>query len=139
MMISLTYVSFATQPFSARELLDLLTVARENNSKLAVTGLLLYRDRSFMQVLEGRSPTVHMLFRRIARDPRHNEVKSILQESIQERVFPDWSMGFQDLKSADARGAPGFNEFLDTPLTSEAFADDAGRVRQLLGLFKRRL
>jgi hypothetical protein len=138
-MISITYISFATQPFSARELLDLLAVARQNNGKLAVTGMLLYREGSFMQVLEGRPANVHGLFARIGRDQRHHELKSILREPIQERMFPDWSMAFQDLDSADARNAPGFSEFLNTPLTSAKFADDAGRVRKLLGLFKRRL
>jgi hypothetical protein len=139
MMFSVTYISFAIQPFNARELLDLLTVAREHNGKVAVTGMLLYKEGSFMQVLEGRGPTVNLLLTRIERDPRHREIKLILREPIEERVFPDWSMGFQDLGSAEARSTPGFSEFLNTPLTSESFAGDAGRVRKLLGLFKRRL
>jgi hypothetical protein len=138
-MFSITYISFSTQPFSARELLDLLAFARENNGKLAVTGMLLYREGSFMQVLEGRPANVHRLYTRIESDPRHHEIKSILREPIAERIFPDWSMGFQDLDSADARNAPGFSEFLNTPLTPAALGDDAGRVRKLLGLFKRRL
>jgi hypothetical protein len=67
-MFSITYISFSTQPFSARELLDLLAFARENNGKLAVTGMLLYREGSFMQVLEGRPANVHRLYTRIESD-----------------------------------------------------------------------
>ena len=139
MMFSITYISFATQPFGVRELRDLLTVSRKNNARLSITGMMLYRDGHVMQVLEGRSPSVDLLFERVASDPRHHELKTILREPIMARAFPDWSMGFADLESADARSVPGFSEFLNTPLTSAAFADDVGRSRKLLDLFKRRL
>ena len=60
-MFHLVYVSSAVRPFSKSELVELLNVTRDNNSRLGVTGMLLYRDGNFMQVLEGGEPVVRAL------------------------------------------------------------------------------
>jgi hypothetical protein len=137
MLYTIAYFSFATRRFDVHELRDLLTAARKNNGRKAVTGMLLYNEGHFMQVLEGRAPTLHLLATRIEKDPRHHELNFIFREPIQERAFPDWSMGFQDLESTEARSTPGFSDFLNTPFTT--LAGDVSRSRQLLGLFKKRL
>lgn len=66
-MFGLVYVSSAVVPFSKAELLSLLTKSRENNSKVGLTGLLIYKDGSFMQVLEGEETAVLATHERIAR------------------------------------------------------------------------
>ncbi|MEO5342067.1 MAG: BLUF domain-containing protein, partial [Gammaproteobacteria bacterium SHHR-1] len=50
-----------------------------------------------MQYLEGQGSKVQELYRRIAADPRHSEVRLLAEGSIQERLFMDWSMGFRRL------------------------------------------
>lgn len=50
-MFSLTYVSSVVEPFSERELGELLPKSRENSRRLDITGMLLYKDGNFMQVL----------------------------------------------------------------------------------------
>ena len=138
-MFFLTYVSSAVKPFSQSELLDLLTKSRENNSKLGVTGMLLYKDGNFMQVLEGDEDTVRVLITKIASDPRHRGLIILLQGPLEERQFPDWSMGFRDLTSAEVLAIPGYNEFLNTPLTGEEFSADPSRCQKLLLTFKKNM
>jgi hypothetical protein len=54
-MFSIVYVSSALKPFSKTDLLTLLEKSRENNTSLGISGMLLYKDGNFMQVLEGES------------------------------------------------------------------------------------
>ncbi len=61
-MFSLTYVSSAVRPFAEDELADLLAVSRQNNARLGITGMLLYKDGNFMQVLEGEEAEVRTLY-----------------------------------------------------------------------------
>ena len=98
--------------------------------------MLLYKDGNFMQVLEGDEDTVRALSTKIADDPRHRGLITLLQGPREERQFPDWSMGFCDLASAEVLSIPGYNEFLNTPLTREEFSADPSRSQRLLLTFK---
>ena len=137
-MFSLTYVSSAVKPFSARELRELLEVSNRNNRARAVTGMLLYKDGNFMQVLEGEDGVVHGVHDKIARDPRHHGLITLLQEHLPGRQFPSWSMGFKDLGS-DLDNPEGYNEFLNLPLTSQEFKSDPSRAQKLLLTFKQNM
>ncbi len=107
----LVYSSAATHSFRSAELADLLERARANNARLNVTGLLLYHDRSFIQALEGKQTVVESLFEKIRTDPRHAKVVQLLARSLNQRQFPDWSMGF--LSDHDAfESLPGFSDFM---------------------------
>jgi hypothetical protein len=102
-MHQLLYVSSTRRDFPQQELKEILAVARANNVALGVTGLLLYVDGGFLQVLEGERDVLHMLYTQIAKDTRHWEPKLLLDHEG-ERSFSQWSMGFKDLGdgSADA-------------------------------------
>ncbi len=65
-MFFLVCVSSATRPFSGEDLRALLETCRKNNAGSGVTGMLLYRDGKFMQVLEGDEGTVRALYEGIA-------------------------------------------------------------------------
>jgi hypothetical protein len=132
----IVYVSSAVTPFSKPELLDLLTVARVNNTNLNVTGMLVYKDGDFMQVLEGEEATVRALYAKIGRDRRHRRTMVLLQGELQERSFPDWSMGFHEIGAGEKIAIPGYSEFLNTPLTGEEFFQDPARSQKLLLSFK---
>jgi hypothetical protein len=128
-MLQLIYVSEALAPFSAVALRELLVKAREKNTPLGVSGFLLHKQGSFLQVLEGDAPVVEALIGRIGKDPRHRHVLILLRSEIAERNFGDWSMGF-----ADASGhapLPGFR-------ANHALADlagDAAAVRTIVKSF----
>jgi Sensors of blue-light using FAD len=138
-MFFLVYVSSAVKPFLQSELLDLLAKSRENNARLGITGMLLYKDGNFMQALEGEEGAVQALYARIGRDPRHRGLLTLLQGPLEERQFPEWSMGFRDLNAADVLSTPGYSEFLNTPLMGKEFSSDPTRCQKLLLTFKRNM
>ena len=61
-LIHIIYVSKETEDFSNDKILKLLDGARSNNTKLDVTGMLLYSEGSFFQILEGEEEIVDQLF-----------------------------------------------------------------------------
>ncbi|CAN5591030.1 MAG: BLUF domain-containing protein [Actinomycetota bacterium] len=136
-LFSLTYVSSAVRPFSREELDELLAVSRENNARLGITGMLLYKDGNFMQVLEGDEGEVRALYGKISSDPRHGGEMTLHKSHSDGRSFPDWTMGFQNLDSPEARSSPGYSEFLNSPLTGQEFSNNPSRSQKLLLTFKR--
>lgn len=134
---SLIYVSIANDAFQEHELLEILRVSRENNPRGGITGILLYKDRKFMQLLEGQENAVCETYARIQRDPRHRDVTVLLQGETDECDFSDWSMGFQNLDEQDARNIPGYSSFLDADFSVFEFASDPSRAHQLLRIFRR--
>ncbi|MEO8202168.1 MAG: BLUF domain-containing protein [Gemmatimonadota bacterium] len=138
-MFFLIYVSSSSGLFSKSELVALLAKCQENNTKLGITGMLLYKDGNIMQVLEGEEKVVRTLHARISLDPRHRGLLTLLEGPLAARQFPDWSMGFRDLNGADVLSLPGYNEFMNTPLTGEEFSADPTRSQKLLMTFKRNM
>ena len=134
-LISLVYLSAAVFPFSQEDLLELLEKCRANNSSLGVSGMLLFKENNFLQLLEGENQTVMNLFKKITRDPRHRKLTTLSHETISNRDFSDWSMGFHDLGSPGPKPA-GFTSFLESCLTAANFKGDPSRAKKLLLLFK---
>lgn len=62
--ISLAYVSSAIHPMTNDALRDLLSSARKKNKGFDITGMLLYRDSFFIQVLEGEPEYVTIVYNR---------------------------------------------------------------------------
>jgi hypothetical protein len=105
-MLELIYMSAARRPFDDGQLAELLTRARVNNSRLGVSGILLYDQGSFLQVLEGDETTVMPLFERIARDDRHDRVSIIHRTNIAAPSFGAWTMGFVSLDAQLGKQLP---------------------------------
>ena len=100
-MHKLLYVSTTKRDFPEPDLQAILAVSRKNNPSLGVTGLLLYIDGGFLQVLEGDREVIRVLYDKIAQDTRHWNAKILLEEQG-ERNFGQWSMGFKELNVGDA-------------------------------------
>ncbi|MEL6983137.1 MAG: BLUF domain-containing protein [Actinomycetota bacterium] len=93
-VLQMIYASSETMAFSDQDLLDLLEQTRTANAERNVTGLLLYHDGSFIQVLEGEPSVVRALYDKIVTDPRHHNERVIWEGEQDERSFNDWSMDF---------------------------------------------
>lgn len=52
---------------------------RTNNERAGITGMLLYKDGNFMQLLEGEKEAVLRLHKNIIVDPRHKGFLTLLQ------------------------------------------------------------
>ena len=136
-MVSLVYISSAVQLFSPAALLALLEQSRVNNARVEVTGMLLYKEGSFIQLIEGEECAVEELFRIISLDPRHRGVIRLLKRTIQQRHFADWSMGYSNLKDPALQDVPGFSEFADLDLDSPTLLAQPNQALKLLSIFKR--
>ena len=114
-----TYVSSAVTPFSETELSDLLIQSRDSNAKYNITGMLLYAEGHFIQVLEGRKLDVITLMDNIQRDARHHNVCIIKLSELANRQFPDWTMGYQTIDLNEiSELVHGFSPFMmQNPLT----------------------
>ena len=133
------YAGTTTRELSNSDLNGLLAQCRKNNADLGITGMLLYKDGNFMQVLEGEESAVRSLYAKISNDPRHKG-ELLLQQGIQkERQFPDWSMGYRNLESQESRSVPDYSEFLNTPLTGREFSANPSRSQKLLLSFKKNM
>ena len=135
-LFQIVYVSTASEDFSREALLILLKESVERNRRAGITGLLLYKDGSFMQAIEGDEAAVIALFSRISHDSRHHHVIPLVHEPIEERYFPSSAMAFRDLHTTDLKELPGYSEFLNTPLNGELLAADIPKSKRLLLLFK---
>ncbi|WKZ58156.1 MAG: BLUF domain-containing protein [Cyclobacteriaceae bacterium] len=100
-MYHLIYVSQAARPLAESELIEILRTSRENNASKNITGMLLYLNDKFIQVLEGEEKAVQELFDQISSDLRHNRVIRVLEGNAEQRTFKDWSMGFKQLYDTD--------------------------------------
>ena len=100
-VFQLLYVSAAAKGVDQAEIEAILASARARNAAQNVTGMLLYADRSFLQVLEGVQADVEAIFARIAKDPRHTGLSVLLEYNVPERNFREWSMGFERLQASD--------------------------------------
>jgi len=92
--IQLLYLSNAKPELKQQELDSILRVSRENNPSRDITGLLVFSNGVFIQVLEGGRSDVHKLFETICDDTRHQDVAILGEYNDQERIFAKWSMGF---------------------------------------------
>ena len=125
------YASAAVVPPDGATLREMLDASRAKNRRLDISGMLLYADGSFFQVIEGPRSAVSELFATIARDPRHRLVTRIIDEPIARRSFADCSMAFPDLP--DLRSLPGFAALLDEVGPMQRI--EPGRARKLVAAF----
>ena len=101
-MLRMLYVSGASAPMSDADIQDILAASRRNNQRDGITGMLLWADGVFIQVLEGEPQMVRSVYRRIQADDRHRNLMLVLEQEADERMFSQWSMGFKQLDSEKA-------------------------------------
>ncbi|WP_052161773.1 BLUF domain-containing protein [Hoeflea sp. BAL378] len=101
-MLQILYVSGASRPMTDADIAAILSTSKRNNSQAEITGMLLWADGMFIQVLEGEPARVRALVRRIETDARHHHFMALLEQTSDRRLFSEWSMGFKrlDLKCA---------------------------------------
>ena len=100
-MFRVIYLSSATRLLSNDELSFLLRNAKIKNRKNNITGLLLYIDGDFLQVIEGEKKDVLHLFELIKIDERNRSIITVFSDDVDKRQFPDWLMGFSQLTYHD--------------------------------------
>lgn len=92
----LLYASSAAKKFDDEELSALLAGARRRNTEAGLTGILLYNDGNFIQLLEGDEAEVTATWGRIFNDPRHKGQLILFKGFVEQRLCMDWEMGFRN-------------------------------------------
>ncbi len=119
-----------------QDLADLLAQARANNERKGITGMLLYKDGRFIQLLEGHEEPVQESFERIRKDERHTAVELLWLRYAQYRDFPDWTMGFVNADELDPTTLKGYSSFLERDLRYEKFIQNSTEIHEMLQAFK---
>lgn len=138
-MVQLLYASAAQHRFTADELAELLQRARARNQANGVSGVLLYHEGSFLQVLEGPEEAVDATYARIELDKRHGRVLVLQRAPIEERSFEGWSMGCvqpAEGKVAAVFAREGLTDFLTTGKIDSLASEERGRLVQVLSGFR---
>jgi hypothetical protein len=131
-ILQLIYISTATQKLTPEDLKKILEDARPANQAKNITGMLLYRDGLFIQVLEGEPNMIETLYANIKKDTRHRNVHIVSEENIAEREFSEWTMGFRNV-SDDIDGA---NHFLETDVHDFDCSTYSSVAKKLLARFR---
>ena len=100
------YVSSGVKKFTDAEIDEILDKARQHNSENGVTGVLFYLEGNFLQLLEGENTALADTYARIKSDTRHRGLTQVLDETVDERSFPEWTMGFRAITAREMRDHP---------------------------------
>lgn len=114
MLFRIIYFSKETQPLDGSGITELLEQSRERNGQLGITGMLLYIKGTFLQVLEGPEDGVQAVYQSILEDTRHQEINLLVNEPMDARDFPDWTMGFESVDLESGLHAESATNFLKT-------------------------
>lgn len=93
-LVELSYLSEAISDMSFLGLMRLLESARAFNEKNSITGILLYDNQQFGQIIEGEHANIMKAWKRIQEDKRHHRVELLEIREITERSFPQWLLRF---------------------------------------------
>ncbi|HVF94422.1 MAG TPA: BLUF domain-containing protein [Sphingomonas sp.] len=91
-MRQILYESVSTAPNRRLDLAEIFDRSRHNNALDGVTGLLWADGERFLQVIEGPDDSIANTFGQILLDPRHRDVRVLLDRAIEAREFGAWSM-----------------------------------------------
>jgi len=96
-LTTLIYKSQLNPSCQSLSLISLVEKARQRNSALDVTGILLFNGADFLQILEGPEEVLEKLFCKIRSDKRHHSVVELMRDYGPRRRFENVGMLLFDL------------------------------------------
>ena len=134
--LQLIYMSAATVSFTEHELAELLSKAKVKNEEAEVSGLLIYHEGSFLQILEGPEEAVIETYERIGEDPRHTDVGLLLKQEVLARSFGNWEMGYVNTNQSRFKQEEGFIDFFRRGFSLPVMRADKSMIGKVLREFK---
>ena len=132
MLIQSVYTSAAIQPMPKSKLYKILWDSRVRNKLADVTGLLVYVDGKFLQVLEGEDAVVSTLLEKISKDLRHNDVKVVYKAVIEKRTFNAWQMAYVSPSPKELATWAGLSNTTTLETTLKALESEPSRFPSVL-------
>ncbi|SDM46646.1 Sensors of blue-light using FAD [Catalinimonas alkaloidigena] len=136
MLSQLVYVSQRQKACTSAEIDRILAACQKNNPALGITGVLLYSDTQFIQLVEGDYKVLMGLYEKIQHDARHHQPRMISVGPIRQKTFPSWHMGSKKL----GEGKVDFHTDItpeDRVLFSRLLMGKEANGQQVLGLLKK--
>ena len=125
MLYTFVYCSRAAEGVDDAEVGRIVEAAQRRNVSRGITGVLVFGNGVFFQLLEGPAVEVQKLIANLHCDPRHCDVVSLdWSEERRERLYPNWEM--ERVEADDIREVLN-----DALLSSEHQADVAALTRIL--------
>ncbi len=132
MLIQSVYTSAAVLPMPKSKLYKILVDSRVSNRLADVTGLLVYVDGTFLQVLEGEQNVVSALLEKISKDRRHKDVKVVYKTGIEGRTFNAWQMAYVSPSPKELATWAGLNDTTTLEATLKTLESEANRFPSVL-------
>lgn len=101
MLSQLVYVSNRKSNCTEEEIEKILASCKKNNPALNITGVLLYSNTKFIQLVEGDAKVITTLYDKIKLDARHGNPMMLSYGPIKEKSFPSWHMGSKKMAGND--------------------------------------
>lgn len=98
---TICYLSKESEALKNADLENLFQFIVSRNTSLDISGALLHNEGFFLQVLEGLESTISNIFEKIKKDRRHRNILTILDQSIENRIFDNYEATFNILKTKE--------------------------------------
>lgn len=97
MQYAICYVSTVAPNLPISVIQDLLEQSSKKNNKKGITGILLFSNGNFFQVLEGEKNAVEDLFNTIKEDKKHYDLLPVFKKEISNPEFKEYKSDFLSL------------------------------------------
>jgi Sensors of blue-light using FAD len=125
MLSTFVYCSRAAEDVDETEVGRIVEAAQRRNLARGITGVLVFGNGVFFQLIEGPSAQIQKLIASLHCDPRHYDVVSLdWSKERRERLYPNWEM--ERVTADDIRAV------LKDALDSSEDKDSAAGLRRIL-------
>ncbi|RAJ17022.1 BLUF domain-containing protein [Olleya aquimaris] len=93
-MYQLNYHSKSVLELVQEDLENILATSNFINNSRNITGCLIFHNKRFVQILEGKKKDVLEVYDKIKADNRHHNVTLLWENNVDKRYFPEWNMAF---------------------------------------------
>ncbi len=102
MRYAISYVSTANMDLIDQEVTNMMKGTMKFNGNHDITGILLYNDKSFFQLIEGEKETIVDLYKIIEKDSRHHDIIKFLEKPVFHPAFDGYLTEFiTDINKCD--------------------------------------
>ncbi|MBY6065676.1 BLUF domain-containing protein [Leisingera aquaemixtae] len=109
----IVYLSSAARALSDSDIETILATARQRNAQDGITGLMLFHDGSFLQVLEGPRAAVEACYARIVSNQRHHQIARMSSKDVDSRIFSEWEMASLPFSQVSREAQDSFHNIRD--------------------------
>ncbi len=90
----ISYVSTASSELTDSDIRSLFNFVNDFNNKEGITGILIFSNGNFFQILEGEQKIVSLVFEKIKKDIRHHSIIKMLDKEITTSSFFGYTSSF---------------------------------------------